>query len=103
MLKGYTVPLSPKGEANIAPTPPWHYAGDIVGVEFFTEPSAAEATPGGMPSTATDALPAPGQVSAAGAAAMGSTCSPSTASARSPPTGCWSPSSAAARSACAAR
>ncbi|MEV5930313.1 acetoacetate decarboxylase family protein [Streptomyces cellulosae] len=44
MLKGYTVPLSPKGEANIAPTPPWHYAGDIVGVEFFTEPSAAEAT-----------------------------------------------------------
>ncbi|MFZ4153533.1 acetoacetate decarboxylase family protein [Streptomyces pseudogriseolus] len=44
MLKGYTVPLSPKGEANIAPTPPWHYAGDIVGVEFFTEPAAAEAT-----------------------------------------------------------
>ena len=27
-----------------------------------------------MPSTATDALPAPGQVSVAGAAAIGSTC-----------------------------
>ena len=40
--------------------------------------SAAEATPGAMPSTATAALPAPGQVSAAGAAAIGSTCSPST-------------------------
>lgn len=44
MLQGYTVPLSPKGEANIAPTPPWHYAGDIVGVEFWTEPASAEAT-----------------------------------------------------------
>lgn len=44
MLKGYTVPLSPKGEANIVPEPPWHYAGDIVGAEFWTEPAAAEAT-----------------------------------------------------------
>ncbi|GAA0588214.1 hypothetical protein GCM10009546_58240 [Actinomadura livida] len=41
---GYAVPLSPKGVANIASTPPWHYAGDIVGVEFWAEPAAAEAT-----------------------------------------------------------
>ncbi|MEW2424929.1 acetoacetate decarboxylase family protein [Streptomyces nigra] len=44
MLKGYTVPLSPKGEANGAMAPPWHYAGDVVGVEFWTDPAAAEAT-----------------------------------------------------------
>ena len=44
MPQGYTVPLSPRGEANIAPAPPWHYAGDLVGVEFWTDPAAAEAT-----------------------------------------------------------
>jgi acetoacetate decarboxylase len=44
MLQGYTVPLSPRGEANIASAPPWHYAGDVIGVEFWTEPEAAEAT-----------------------------------------------------------
>ncbi|MFF1683356.1 acetoacetate decarboxylase family protein [Streptomyces sp. NPDC058256] len=44
MLQGYTYPLSPRGEANLAPAPPWHYAGDIVGVEFWTDPAAAEAT-----------------------------------------------------------
>jgi acetoacetate decarboxylase len=44
MLQGYTYPLSPRGEANLAPAPPWNYAGDIVGVEFFTDPMAAEAT-----------------------------------------------------------
>jgi acetoacetate decarboxylase len=44
VLKGYTYPLSPRGEANLAPAPPWHYAGDIVGVEFWTDQAAAEAT-----------------------------------------------------------
>ena len=33
MLKGYTVPLSPRGIANLATKPPWHYAGSIVAVE----------------------------------------------------------------------
>ena len=42
-MKGYTVPLSPRGTASLAPTPPWHYAGTVVGVEFFAEPSAAAA------------------------------------------------------------
>lgn len=42
-MKGYTVPLSPRGEANLAPAPPWHYAGTVVGVEFWTDPAAAEA------------------------------------------------------------
>lgn len=44
MLQGYTVPLSPRGEANLASAPPWHYAGDVVGVEFWTDRAAAEAT-----------------------------------------------------------
>ncbi|GAA5141179.1 hypothetical protein GCM10023320_79850 [Pseudonocardia adelaidensis] len=43
-LKGYTYPLSARGVANIAPAPPWHYAGDIVGVEFWTSPDAANAS-----------------------------------------------------------
>src|ERR1700684_2613202 len=44
MLKGYTVPLSPHGIANLAAKPPWHYAGAIVGAEFWTDPAAAAAT-----------------------------------------------------------
>ncbi|TXS79086.1 acetoacetate decarboxylase [Streptomyces sp. me109] len=43
-MKGYTVPLSPRGIANLAPAPPWHYAGTVVAVEFFTSPDAAAAT-----------------------------------------------------------
>jgi Acetoacetate decarboxylase (ADC) len=49
MLKGFTVPKSPFGQAALTPPPPWHYAGDVVGVEFWTHPDAAAATlPGGL-------------------------------------------------------
>lgn len=44
MLKGYTVPLSPRGIANLATEPPWRYASRVVAVEFWTRPEAAEAT-----------------------------------------------------------
>jgi Acetoacetate decarboxylase (ADC) len=44
MLKGYTVPLSPRGIANLATKPPWHYAGIVIAAEFLTDPAAAEAT-----------------------------------------------------------
>ncbi|MFJ6632493.1 acetoacetate decarboxylase family protein [Streptomyces sp. NPDC091376] len=43
-MKGYTLPLSPRGTANLAPTPPWHYAGTVIGAEFFTDPDAVAAT-----------------------------------------------------------
>ncbi|MFD6566833.1 acetoacetate decarboxylase family protein [Micromonospora profundi] len=43
-LKGYTYPLSPRGVANLAGKPPWHYVGDAVGVEFWTSPEAAAAS-----------------------------------------------------------
>jgi len=49
MLKGFTVPKSPFGQAALTPPPPWHYAGDIVGVEFWTDPVATAATlPNGL-------------------------------------------------------
>ena len=44
MLKGFTVPRSPFGQAALTPPPPWHYAGDVVGVEFWTDADAAAAT-----------------------------------------------------------
>jgi Acetoacetate decarboxylase (ADC) len=44
MLKGFTVPKTPFGQASLTPPPPWHYAGDAVGVEFWTDPSATAAT-----------------------------------------------------------
>ncbi|TWD13552.1 acetoacetate decarboxylase [Streptomyces sp. T12] len=41
-LLGYSLPLSARGTANIVSAPPWHYAGTVVGVEFWTSPEAAE-------------------------------------------------------------
>ena len=49
MLKGFTVPKSPFGHAALTPPPPWHYAGDAVGVEFWTDADATAATlPNGL-------------------------------------------------------
>ena len=54
MLQGYTVPLSPLGRAALTPPPPWHYAGDVLSVEFRTDPCAvARLLPPGL-------LPDPG-------------------------------------------
>ena len=49
MLKGFTVPRSPFGQAALTPPPPWHYSSDVVGVEFWTDPDATAATlPSGL-------------------------------------------------------
>ncbi len=49
MLKGFTVPKSPFGQAALTPPPPWHYSCDVVGVEFWTDPKATAATlPNGL-------------------------------------------------------
>src|SRR6202012_1886506 len=49
MLKGLTGPKSPFGQAALTPPPPWHYAGDAVGVEFWTDAGATAATlPNGL-------------------------------------------------------
>lgn len=41
MLKGFTVPRTPRGAAALAPAPPWHFAGDILAVEFWNDADAA--------------------------------------------------------------
>jgi len=49
MLKGFTLPKSPFGQAALTPPPPWHYSGDALGVEFWTDPDATAATlPSGL-------------------------------------------------------
>jgi hypothetical protein len=32
MLKGFTAPRSPMGAAALVPSPPWHFAGDVLAV-----------------------------------------------------------------------
>lgn len=39
-LNGYSLPLSPEGKANLLPAPPWHYSGDMLLVEYRTDPDA---------------------------------------------------------------
>jgi hypothetical protein len=49
MLRGFTVPKSQFGQAALAAPPPWHYSGDVVGVEFWADPDAVAATlPSGL-------------------------------------------------------
>ena len=43
-MNGFSYPLSPRGVANLASAPPWHYAGTSINVEFFADPVAAAAT-----------------------------------------------------------
>ena len=43
MPKGFSSPRSPLGQAAINPAPPWHYSGDVLGVDFWTDPDATSA------------------------------------------------------------
>src|SRR5712672_1129804 len=38
MLKGFTAPRCPQGAAALVPSPPWHFAGDVLAVEFWNDP-----------------------------------------------------------------
>jgi len=40
-LHGYTVPRTPSGGASLVPSPPWHYVGDFVVIDFHADPDAA--------------------------------------------------------------
>ncbi|SHJ82744.1 Acetoacetate decarboxylase (ADC) [Dethiosulfatibacter aminovorans DSM 17477] len=42
MIKGYTLPRTPKGISSLVPHPPWHYVGNIVAIEFVADPSLIE-------------------------------------------------------------
>ena len=44
MLKGFTAPRSPLGAAALVPSPPWHFAGDVLAVEFWNDPDIAVQT-----------------------------------------------------------
>lgn len=49
MLKGFTVPRSPLGTASLTPPPPWHYAGEVLAVEFWNDPDvSADILPRGV-------------------------------------------------------
>jgi acetoacetate decarboxylase len=41
MLKGFTAPRSPLGIAALVPSPPWHFAGDALAVEFWNDPDVS--------------------------------------------------------------
>lgn len=43
MLKGYTLPRTPRGTSSLSLAPPWHYVGNALAVEFDTDPDAAHA------------------------------------------------------------
>jgi len=42
-LKGFFLPRSPAGEASLVPAPPWHYSGDVLTIEYRSEPGAVAA------------------------------------------------------------
>ncbi len=42
-LRGFMHPRSPLGEAAIVPPPPWHYSGDVLTIEYRTDPRRVEA------------------------------------------------------------
>ncbi|HWV43193.1 acetoacetate decarboxylase family protein [Pseudorhodoplanes sp.] len=49
MLHGYTVPLTPQGQSELTPPPPWHYSSDCIAVEYWADPAAVAALlPPGM-------------------------------------------------------
>ena len=42
-LKGFLTPRSPEGRASIIPAPPWHYSGDVMTIEYRTDPDRVAA------------------------------------------------------------
>ena len=41
MLNGFTAPRSALGAAALVPSPPWHFAGDVLAVEFWNDPDVS--------------------------------------------------------------
>jgi acetoacetate decarboxylase len=42
-LHGWSLPLSPEGRASLVPPPPWHFSGDVIGIDFRGDPAAMAA------------------------------------------------------------
>ncbi len=49
MIRGYTLPRTPKGKSSLIPNPPWHYTGNVLAVEYLAdEKKAAAFLPDGL-------------------------------------------------------
>jgi hypothetical protein len=46
MLKGFSVPLTPRGKSALATLPPSHYSIDCIAIEFWADQSAIARRPG---------------------------------------------------------
>jgi acetoacetate decarboxylase len=42
-LKSFLQPRSPEGRASIVPPPPWHYSGEVLTIEYRTDPARVAA------------------------------------------------------------
>lgn len=42
-LRGFMLPRTPEGRASIVPEPPWHYSGDVLTIEYRTDPERVQA------------------------------------------------------------
>jgi len=42
-LEGYSLPRTPEGRSSLVPAPPWHYAGELLVVEYWADPDAVAA------------------------------------------------------------
>src|SRR5919108_2663102 len=42
-LHGFMPPRSPEGRASIVPSPPWHYSGDLLTIEYRARPGSVAA------------------------------------------------------------
>jgi acetoacetate decarboxylase len=55
MLQGFMFPRTATGAASLVPAPPWHYSGDLLTVEYRTDPAAvAELLPAPLAPAADD-------------------------------------------------
>ena len=43
MLKGFSVPLTPRGKSALATLPPWRHSSDCIAIEFWSDKSAIAA------------------------------------------------------------
>ncbi len=57
--QGFLPPRSPRGRASIVPPPPWHYSGDVLTIEYRTDPANVAAL---LPAGVTPAEDDPGAV-----------------------------------------
>src|SRR5262245_35810146 len=94
-LSGFFYPRTATGRSSLLPEPPWHYSGDLLTVEYRTDPArVAELLPGSPPPRGTPARclsPGPtGSPAATTALNYSSRFGPSTPSA-SPSSGAVSP------------